>query len=94
MFNKKSSLILTQSVLALLFSTQTMAAGSKCYGLAFSSGDESAAYQVGAFTGLVENLASEEVAYSVVSGVQGGALNAALLSKYAIGNETGAVSEM
>jgi len=45
-------------------------------------------------TGLVQNLPSDQVAYQVVSGVQGGALNAGLLGKFAVGDELSAIGEM
>jgi len=60
-----------------------------------SSGDESSAYQAGAIKGLVESsLTPDKYAYSSVSGVQGGALNAVLLSSFEKGDEAGAAARM
>jgi predicted acylesterase/phospholipase RssA len=72
---------------ALLLGAVTISqvAAQNCYALAFSSGDMSSAYQVGALAGLIENLSAEEVAYSSVSGVSGGALNAALFASFPVG---------
>lgn len=86
-------LLLSPVLLALLLPTY-VSASPKCYGLAFSSGDETVAYQVGALTGLINNLPADQVGYQVISGVQGGALNAALFSSFAIGQEKDAVNRM
>jgi predicted acylesterase/phospholipase RssA len=67
---------------------QEVSAG-KCHALAFSSGDESAAYQAGALTGLVnsDKLQPGDYAYDSVSGISGGAINAVLLASFAKGQE-------
>lgn len=66
----------------------------KCYALAFSSGDETAAYQAGVLKGLTESYSTGEVAYSAISGVSGGAVNAAILANYAAGSEADAAARM
>jgi predicted acylesterase/phospholipase RssA len=57
-------------------------AADKCYAVAFSSGDQSAAYQAGVLKGLVAQNGAELHAYSAVSGISGGAVNAAILGSY------------
>ena len=58
----------------------------KCYALALSSGDQSSMYQAGVIKGLIEAKGSSaEFGYQAISGVQGGAMNAALLANFAIG---------
>ena len=56
----------------------------KCIAIAFSSGDEDAAYQAGVLKGITTNpkLSAADWAYDAVSGVSGGALNAVLLSSF------------
>ena len=73
----------TAAILAI--AAQQVEAGDKCYALAFSSGDESAAYQAGVPKGLTESYSADEVAYSAVSGISGGAVNAAILASFAAG---------
>jgi len=74
----------------------TSAADGKCHGLAFSSGDESAAYQAGALSGIVSSpeLKAEDWSYDTVSGVSGGALNAVLVSSFAKGDEVAAAARL
>ena len=62
-------------------------ADDRCYALAFSSGDESSAYQAGVLKGLAQAIEAEQRAYTAVSGVSGGALNSVILSSYAVGSE-------
>jgi predicted acylesterase/phospholipase RssA len=57
----------------------------KCYGIAFAEGPDLGPYQVGVLSGLVENLPAEEIAYTTVSGVSLGALNAHILSQFEVG---------
>ena len=57
----------------------------KCYALAFSSGEEDSAYQAGVLKGLIETFGPEEYAYTAVSGMSGGAVNAAILASYGVG---------
>lgn len=60
-----------------------------------SSGDESSAYQAGAIKGIIESgLSADKFAYDSVSGVQGGALNAVLLSSFQKGDEVNAAKKM
>lgn len=70
-----------------LTATQAFAANSKCYALAFSSGEQSSAYQAGVLQGLSASLGAAATAYSAVSGVSGGGVNAAILGSYAVGQE-------
>ena len=60
------------------------AQSGKCLALALSSGDESAAYQAGALSGIVgsDKLNPEDYTYDSVSGISGGALNAVLLASF------------
>jgi predicted acylesterase/phospholipase RssA len=68
----------------------------KCLALAFSSGDESAAYQAGVLSGITNStqLQPSDYAYDTVSGIQGGALNAVLLSSFPKGQEKEAAARM
>jgi len=68
-----------------LSATQAYAQSSKCYALAFGSGEQQSAYQAGVLKGLVASLGAEATAYTAVSGVSGGGVNAALLGSYAVG---------
>lgn len=79
------------TVLAL---SAQQAMADTCYALAFSSGDQSSAYQAGALQGLVQTLTADETAYTAVSGVSGGGVNAALLGSYAVGQEASAADRM
>lgn len=79
---------------AVIASVATQAYADKCYALAFSSGDESAAYQAGVLKGLIEQHGSAGTAYSAISGVSGGAINAALLANYEVGQESAAADRM
>ena len=69
-------------------------AADKCYALAFSSGDESSAYQAGVLKGFVEAMGAAETAYQAVSGVSGGAVNSTILASYAVGQEADAAAKM
>lgn len=51
-------------------------------------------YQAGVLSGLVSNLPANLVAYESVSGIAGGAVNAALLSSYPVGSEVDAVTKI
>ena len=84
------------ATIAALFSQcegKTEATG-KCHALAFSSGDESAAYQSGVMAGLFASLPAEDVAYDAISGISGGAVNAVILASYAKGDEKAAGARM
>jgi len=56
----------------------------KCYAIAFSSGDEDAAYQAGVLKGITTStkLSPVDWGYDSVSGISGGAINAVLLSSF------------
>jgi predicted acylesterase/phospholipase RssA len=71
------------TLIALVSGTQA-AKNGKCRVMAFSSGDESAAYQAGALKGITtsEHMNPEDYAYDSVSGISGGAINAVLLANY------------
>ena len=87
-----------KSLFFSLFAGASLAtkADGKCYALAFSSGDEDAAYQAGVIKGITTNpkLTPDEWAYDSVSGISAGALNAVLLSSYPKGQEHAAVERM
>lgn len=76
----------TAAVLSFAMISQITEA-KNCYVLALSAGELTSAYQAGAFKGLVDNMSTSEAAYDVVTGVQGGAVNAALIASYAKGDE-------
>lgn len=82
------------ATIALLMAPAVSA--DKCRAIAFSSGDEDAAYQAGALKGIVESplLQAEDFAYDSVSGVSGGAVNAVILSNYTKGQEQDASARM
>lgn len=90
----KSTTILPLAVALLLMSSSVQAASSKCYAIAFSSGQENAAFQAGALKGIISKLPAEEVQYTSVTGISGGAVNAAILSSFAKGEESAAVDRM
>lgn len=71
-----------------------VAQAEKCYVLALSSGEESAAYQAGAIKGLAETLDMNNRSYDAVSGVQGGAVNAVLFSSFEKGDEVAAADRL
>lgn len=88
---------LTKAVVAtILFGAQALAqeANGKCYAIAFSSGQESSAFQAGALKGLLSKLPADQLAYDAVSGNTGGAYNAVILSSYAKGQESAAADRM
>lgn len=61
------------------FSFKTIAGGVK------------GAYEVGALKGLIDNLAAQDTAYDIVSGVSVGSINSAALSLFKKGEEKEAV---
>jgi len=69
-------------------------AADKCYALAFSSGDLQSAYQAGVLKGLIAANGAEAHSYSAVSGMSGGAVNAAILGSYDFGKEAAAADRM
>lgn len=81
---------------ALTGALTTVQAATKCRALAFSSGDEDAAYQAGVMKGITTStkLQPQDYQYDSVSGVSGGAVNAVLLSQFQKGNEGAAADRM
>ena len=75
-----------------LASLAEAATGDKCYALALSSGDQNSIYQGGVLAGLAA--AGESIQYQAVSGVSGGAINAAILANYAAGSENDAANRI
>ena len=69
-------------------------AADKCYALAFSSGDQSSAYQAGVLQGFAQAMDATDMAYSAVSGVSGGAVNTSIMANYAVGQESAAADRM
>lgn len=82
------------TTIAALLLNSAVAQSDKCYGLALSSGDESAAYQAGVLKGFVDNLPADQYAYQAVSGVSGGAINSVLFSSFAQADEKAATARM
>lgn len=70
------------------------AVADKCYALALSSGDQSSMYQAGVLSGFAQTYGADEMAYQAVSGVSGGAVNAAILASYEVGQESAAADRM
>jgi predicted acylesterase/phospholipase RssA len=80
------------AVLAALGASAAQA--TACYGIAFSGGDMSAAYQAGVLKGLVEGHAEGETAYTYITGMGGAAVNGAILADTEVGQEAAAASSM
>lgn len=79
----------------MAFTAKAEEATGKCHALAFSSGDETSAYQAGAIAGIANSkLSPDEYAYDAVSGVSGGAINAVILANYTKGQEKAAADRM
>lgn len=81
------------TVAAVLAAITNQASATKCYAVAFGSGGQDAAYQAGVIKGLSEAHGSE-IAYSAISGISGGAVNAAILGSFAPGQESSAADRM
>ena len=80
----------TAAVLLLLTATSTPQVAAKqeiCRALALSGGGAKGSYEAGVIHGLVHLLDPEDVKYDVVTGVSAGAINAAAISLWDIGNE-------
>ena len=73
------------AVTALLAVLAQQVAADKCYALALSSGDQNSIYQAGVLKGLTQNMDAAEMGYQTISGVSGGAINAAILANYPAG---------
>lgn len=82
------------AVAALVAALAQQVAADKCYALALSSGDQNSIYQAGVIKGLFQNMDSAEMGYQTISGVSGGAINAAILASYATGSEDAAADRM
>lgn len=82
-------------MIASLF-TATALAGQdgKCRALVFGKGDDSAAYQAGVLKGLIEANGNTEHDYDAISGISGGAVNAAIFSSFIGGQEAEAADRM
>lgn len=66
----------------------TTAGDGKCRALVLSATTDRGSYHAGALAGLLQNVTSaSDFAYDVVTGVSIGALNAAVISQYATGQE-------
>jgi predicted acylesterase/phospholipase RssA len=83
-----------KTIAQVLALTASKANADKCYALALSSGDQSAAYQAGVLSGIFAAQSSELSAYSAISGMSGGAVNASILGSYDLGNESLAAERM
>ena len=81
----KISTIAFATTLAL--TAQEAYAQNKCYAIAFSSGNQQAAFQAGVLKTLAASLPAQERAYTNVSGVGGGSVNAAILASFSPGQE-------
>ena len=82
--------------LASILSFVSASKDGKCRVLALSSGDESAAYQAGALKGITtsNHMNPDDFAYDSVSGISGGAINAAIMANFAKGDEQAAADSM
>jgi predicted acylesterase/phospholipase RssA len=91
----KTSIIISRAILFCMLAVNIAVADqSKCYALALSSGQETAAYQAGVLSGLVSGLPADQVNYQAISGVAGGAANSVILSSFPSGQEQAAVDKM
>ena len=84
--------IISAAVLLLLGSANAEA--QKCRVLALSGGGQSAVFQAGALQGLLESAKNGELEYDFITGVSGGAINGAILSDYAKGDEAKSIDRM
>lgn len=58
-----------------------------CHALAMSGGANKGAYEAGVVYGLAHNLPADQVAWDVITGVSAGAINAAGMSVWPVGQE-------
>lgn len=84
----------TFTVACMLALSATQVAADKCYALAFGAGEQNSAYTAGALQGLIESYGAEGTAYTAVSGISGGGVNAAILGSFGVGQEAEAVARM
>lgn len=84
------------ALMASSLSLATAADNGRCYVMAFSSGDEDAAYQAGALAGITssDKLQASDYSYDAVSGISGGAINAVILASHEKGQEAQAAAKM
>jgi len=82
------------TIAALVAVLAQQANATKCYALALSSGDQNSMYQAGVIKGLASKTAAGAMSYSAISGVAGGAVNAAILANYPAGQESAAADRM
>lgn len=64
-----------------------MKSQDRCLGLVLKGGANKGSYEAGAIYAFVRNLKPEDVRWDVISGISVGALNAAHVSTYPIGQE-------
>lgn len=81
-------------IAAASIANAALASSDKCYALAFSAGEETSAYQAGVLTGFLDVNSADLHAYSAITGMSGGAVNAAILASYAEGDEKAAATRM
>lgn len=72
----------------------SLAAGTKCRGLALEGGGDMGSFQVGVLKAFVDKLPAEEVQYDVVTGVSVGSINALAIALHEKGSEKEAVQWM
>jgi len=70
------------------------AVGTKCRILAIGGGTDRGAYEAGAIIGLINGLPAGEAQWDIVTGIGTGAINALMMSQYAIGNEASAATAL
>lgn len=83
-----------KSIATILALTASQANADKCYALALSSGDQTAAYQAGVLSSLFGAESPDLIAYTAISGMSGGAVNASILGSYNLGDENFAAQRM
>ena len=74
-------------VIMILFSLLLSVHCQECYGLAIQGGGSKGAYEAGVLFGLANATNSPFLKYNIVTGISIGALNCALISQYAVGDE-------
>lgn len=89
MYNKGFLQICMPIILFLSCFASKAETQDRCYVLALEGGGDKGAYQAGALKGLVDN--DPETKWDVVTGISAGALNAASISIFAVGDEKSAI---
>lgn len=77
--------------LAVFGSSATL---EKCQALVIQAAGDQGAYEAGGIIGLIQNAQNGEAQWNVVTGVGVGAINAAIVSQYAVGQEAAAASKL